>query len=67
MAKVTINKDKCKGCLFCINVCPRKTLKKSVKLNKRGVNYVEFKSGKQCVGCTMCAIICPDCCIEVYK
>ncbi|MFH1413318.1 MAG: 4Fe-4S dicluster domain-containing protein [Candidatus Omnitrophota bacterium] len=67
MAKVTINKDKCKGCFLCINVCPKKTINKSAKLNKRGVNYVEFISGSQCLGCAMCAIICPDCCIEVYK
>ena len=67
MAKITINKDRCKGCLLCISVCPKGMVKKSEQLNKRGVNYVEFQDTGICVGCAMCAVICPDCCIEVYK
>ena len=67
MAKIKINKDKCKGCLLCLSVCPREAIKKSKELNKLGVNFVEFKDNSECLGCMMCAIICPDCCIEVYK
>ena len=79
MGKVVVHQDKCKGCLLCVNFCPRGLLKKSVKLNKRGLNFVEFsrrdnlKGGisgdlnQECLGCAQCAIICPDCCIEVYK
>jgi len=39
----------------------------SIKLNKQGVNFVEFHLNGDCAGCMQCAIICPDCCIEVYK
>ena len=67
MPKITINKDKCKGCLLCINFCPKGLITVSGKLNKRGVKNVEFKEAQECLGCAMCAIICPDCCIEVYK
>jgi 2-oxoglutarate ferredoxin oxidoreductase subunit delta len=79
MSKIIINQDKCKGCLLCVSFCPKGLLKKSVKLNKRGLNVVEFssrdnsKSGiskdlnGECIGCAQCAVICPDCCIEVYK
>ncbi len=67
MAKITINKDRCKGCLLCVSACPKEMVKKSKQLNRRGVNYVEFQDNGTCLGCTMCAIICPDCCIEVYK
>jgi len=74
MAKITIDKDKCKGCLLCISFCPKGLIKKSGQLNKLGVTSVGFspakgggKSDKECLGCALCAIICPDCCIEVYK
>lgn len=67
MAKITIDKDKCKGCLLCISFCPKGLIKKSNSLNKRGVNAAEFSDMDECLGCAMCAIICPDCCIEVYK
>ena len=83
MAKINLNKDKCKGCLLCAAFCPKGLLKKSNCLNKKGIAFVEFsrqanlnkggippEAGKEtdeCLGCAMCALICPDCCIEVYK
>ncbi|MDP2927979.1 MAG: 4Fe-4S binding protein [Candidatus Omnitrophota bacterium] len=71
MAKIIINQDKCKGCFLCVNFCPKGLIKKSVKLNKQGLNFVEFspKAGDStdCIGCMQCAVICPDCCSEVYK
>lgn len=67
MAKIIINQDKCKGCFLCVNFCPQGLVKKSVKLNKQGLNFVEFDSSGECIGCMQCAVICPDCCIEVYK
>ena len=67
MAKIKINKNKCKGCMLCVSVCPKALIVDSKKLNKRGVHYVEFKTNGKCTGCKMCAIMCPEACIEVYK
>lgn len=67
MAKIIIDKERCKGCLLCISACPKGLIKKSRQLNKCGLNYAEFKESDACAGCAMCAVICPDCCIEVYK
>jgi 2-oxoglutarate ferredoxin oxidoreductase subunit delta len=67
MAKITINKDRCKGCLLCIGFCPKGLIKKSKELNKLGVSFAEVKDSDECLGCMICAVICPDCCIEVYK
>lgn len=68
MAKITIDKDKCKGCLLCIGACPKKLIQASEDLNQRGVKPAQFRdSSSECLGCMFCAIICPDCCIEVYK
>ena len=68
MAKVNINKDKCKGCALCVFYCPNKLLVSSKDLNKKGIHVVEFQDKKnKCTGCMMCAVICPDCALEVWK
>jgi len=67
MAKIIINTDKCKGCLLCVEFCPKKMIKKSAHFNKLGINAAELSHDKGCLGCAICAVICPDCCIEVYK
>ena len=67
MAKINIDREKCKGCLLCISVCPKGGIGVDNDLNRRGVKPVKFNEKSGCVGCGMCAIICPDCCIEIYK
>jgi len=67
MAKIIINKDRCKGCLFCVYFCPKGLIKKGGKLNKRGMDCAEFVDNGSCVGCGFCAVVCPECCIEVFK
>jgi 2-oxoglutarate ferredoxin oxidoreductase subunit delta len=67
MAKITINQDKCKGCLLCISFCPKGLIAADKKLNRQGVRPVKFKDEGACIGCALCALICPDCCIEVFK
>ena len=67
MAKVRIDKDKCKGCGLCILYCPVKKLEFSLDLNKKGVRYAKGKENTSCIGCGNCYLICPDCCIEVYE
>ena len=79
MPKITIDKEKCKGCYLCIVNCPHNLIKAAVGLNAKGVKPAAFTGGKParqksglrrsggCTGCTMCAVICPECIIEVYK
>ncbi|HIS36534.1 TPA: 4Fe-4S binding protein [Candidatus Scatousia excrementigallinarum] len=70
MSEIKIDKEKCKSCMICASVCP----KKLIKLNKEHVNhagnrYVEFvDKNNECLGCALCAISCPDMAIyEVLK
>jgi len=66
MAKIKIDKQRCKGCYLCIANCPNGLIKVARELNPKGVKPVFFTGGK-CTGCAMCAVICPECIIEVYK
>ncbi|MCD6583370.1 MAG: 4Fe-4S dicluster domain-containing protein [Candidatus Omnitrophica bacterium] len=67
MAKVRIDKERCKGCGLCILFCPFGYLQFSQELNKRGNRYAEPKKGSECKGCKRCYLICPDYCIEIYQ
>ena len=66
MARIKIDKNRCKGCYLCVVNCPQGLIKISTEMNVKGVKPAIFSGGK-CTGCGMCAIICPDCGIIVYK
>jgi 2-oxoglutarate ferredoxin oxidoreductase subunit delta len=65
--RVSINRERCKGCGLCVSVCPQKILASSQKSNRLGVYVVEVKKEGECLGCSRCAIICPDTVIEVLR
>lgn len=67
MPKIVIDKNKCKACLLCVKFCPKKLLILGDNLNDRGSFYVQIKDVSDCSGCAFCAIMCPDCCIEIWK
>ena len=52
--------DRCKGCNFCIEFCPRDVLEPSKKVNQIGVHPPHVRDSSLCVGCGVCEDICPD-------
>ncbi|MGB2661835.1 MAG: 4Fe-4S binding protein [Candidatus Omnitrophota bacterium] len=63
--KMKIDKERCKGCMLCVNICPHGALELTEKVNKKGHRYIVLKHPDKCNGCGLCAIICPDCAIEI--
>ncbi len=59
MAKISINKDWCKGCGICIDFCPVKVFIRDID----GKPVV--KNEDKCTGCMLCSLRCPDFAIEV--
>lgn len=68
---VEIERERCKGCLLCVDVCPNGTLECDDRMNAKGylpARRIEVASlKKECTGCTMCAVVCPEGAIEVYR
>ncbi len=68
MAKVTFNKDICKGCGLCVSACPKKIIQLDQStINKKGHYPVGITDQSKCIGCAFCATMCPDCVITVER
>ena len=67
MSRVVFLEERCKGCLLCASVCPKKIINLSERFNRQGYNTVEVTEMERCTGCASCATICPDCAIRVYR
>ena len=67
LTKLIIRKDRCKGCGYCVQFCPKDVLKMSEQLNSRGIHCVEIADMEKCSSCGICAMMCPDVCMEIYK
>ncbi len=64
---IEIDQERCKGCLLCIEYCPKKAISLSGKLNLKGYFVARLNDDNGCNGCATCAVVCPEVAIEVYK
>ncbi len=66
MPGVKIDKNYCKGCELCVNVCPMQILSMSKEINLKGYFFARVHEPTKCIGCRICAITCPDVAIDVH-
>jgi 2-oxoglutarate ferredoxin oxidoreductase subunit delta len=70
--KIQIDRERCKGCQLCMEVCPSHRIGVDEELNKKGYVPARFEEEakedeKGCTGCAQCATVCPEVAIEVYR
>ena len=58
--EVVIIADRCKGCAFCVEYCPKDVLVMSEDFNVKGYHPPEVVVEGECVNCNLCEMICPD-------
>lgn len=58
--EVHIIKDRCKGCGFCVEYCPRDVLEISEEFNAKGYHPPRVKNPDNCVNCGLCEMLCPE-------
>ena len=58
--EVLIVEDRCKGCEFCVEYCPRDVLVMSQAFNRKGYHPPEVIKHGECVNCNLCEMICPE-------
>jgi len=57
---VRIIRERCKGCGFCVEYCPKGVLVLSAEFNRKGYHPPEVVKEGECVNCNLCEMICPD-------
>jgi 2-oxoglutarate ferredoxin oxidoreductase subunit delta len=67
MAKIEIDRERCKGCGLCTIACPKALIKIGEEINRQGYFYVVWDTDGQCTGCAICGEICPDVAIRVWR
>jgi 2-oxoglutarate ferredoxin oxidoreductase subunit delta len=58
--EVRIVTERCKGCGFCVEYCPRDVLAMSEAFNAKGYHPPKVVRRGECVNCNLCEMICPD-------
>lgn len=58
--EIHIIKDRCKGCSFCVEYCPKEVLEMSEEFNAKGYHPPYVKKPDDCVECHLCEMLCPE-------
>ena len=64
---VTVEAERCKGCELCVDVCPRRVLGMTDRLNAHGYHFATIRRQEECIGCLQCSDMCPDAAIEIRQ
>jgi 2-oxoglutarate ferredoxin oxidoreductase subunit delta len=65
--QIFINKDRCKGCGYCTEFCPRDALVMSREINEKGYTSAAIADESKCLGCGLCEIMCPEFAIKLAR
>ncbi len=57
---VVIHEERCKGCGFCIEFCPKGVLAASPKFNSKDYHPPYAAKPEECVNCNLCYLVCPE-------
>jgi len=63
--QVFIDEERCKGCGYCVEFCPREVLKMSTELSPKGYNLAVVEDESKCLACGFCEVICPEFAIRI--
>ena len=59
--------ERCKGCGWCVEFCPRGVLEVSDQINTKGYHPPKGTKQTACVSCGLCELLCPEFAIFVVE
>jgi 2-oxoglutarate ferredoxin oxidoreductase subunit delta len=67
VGEIHVLDNRCKGCGFCVEYCPRSVLDLSHDFNEKGYHFPVVERPLDCVDCKLCQNICPEFAIFVLS
>jgi len=65
LSQVYVDKERCKGCGYCAEFCPREVLKMGTELSPKGYLLAVVNDETKCLACGYCEVICPEFAIKI--
>ena len=65
--RVTVLEERCKGCIYCVEFCPTKTLARSQRINSKGYHPPDVAAQELCVACRACLVQCDTGAIQARR
>lgn len=65
MPEIAVNRQWCKGCYICVEVCPHRVLEVDQESFDHGFHPVVAARPEDCTICRQCELLCPDLAISV--
>jgi 2-oxoglutarate ferredoxin oxidoreductase subunit delta len=66
-ARIFLLAERCKGCAFCVEFCPKHVLVMSDRFNAKGYHIPLVVAEADCTDCKLCQLLCPEFAIYVVK
>jgi 2-oxoglutarate ferredoxin oxidoreductase subunit delta len=67
MYRFNLNPAYCKGCGICIEVCPKKAIESTGRLDAKGHILPRGGDMSRCTGCRLCELVCPDFAVAIIE
>ena len=68
MARISVDKDYCKGCGLCVSVCSVGIMELDMdEISQKGYHPAKCIDQAACTACLNCAVMCPDVAITVER
>lgn len=58
--KLYLLTERCKGCYFCVEFCPKRVFFISAEFNSRGYHPPGVDLQAKCSNCKLCELLCPE-------
>ncbi len=66
-SSIHILEERCKGCAYCVEFCPRDVFAVSNRFNLKGYHPPEIVAQERCTACHYCEVLCPEFAVGVTE